>query len=180
MAIQDAVQDLHTLLADFGSHIKWTPTRYDDRRRWSYGDVENNGVYYHPQLTHYAHQVFEEFFYNKTHGLHYAYLSGRDPIHQEARQKHSIQHRMTFPVGWLHQWMLKPMRAGDVYQTWIDTIDLAKDHIGVRAHVYDECGNLSAVVIWVRWARVLEPEVKVIDIPAWFPRQHRNAVSGSG
>jgi acyl-CoA thioesterase FadM len=174
MAIQDPVQDLRTLLADLNSAEKWKPGSYDDVRRWSYGDVENNGVYYHPQLTHYTHQVFEQFFLNNTHGLHYSDLSGRDLIHEKARQKHSppIQHRMTFPVGWLHQWMLRPMRAGDIFQTWIDTIDL-DSRIGVRARVYDDGDRLAALVIWVRWAKVLEPEPKIVEIPEWFPRRSR-------
>src|SRR5205085_2280372 len=128
------------------------PNDPGDIRRWSYGDVENNGVYYHPQLTHYAHQVFEQFFFKKL-GLQYADLSGRDSRHERARQDHDIPHRITFPVGWLHQWMLSPMQAGDIFETWIDTVDLARDHIGVRAKVYDQSRELAAVVIWVRWAR---------------------------
>jgi acyl-CoA thioesterase FadM len=181
MDIEGVVQDLRTLLADLDLSAKWTPSRYDDVRRWSFGDVENNGVYYHPQLTHYAHQVFEQFFFDNTGGLHYADLSGRDPSHQVARQKHSppIQHRMTFPVEWLHQWMLKPMRAGDVFQTWIDTHDLAGNRIGVRAHVYDAGGSVVAVVIWVRWARVLEPDPKTVEIPEWFPRRRRANITSS-
>jgi hypothetical protein len=58
--IELTIQDLPKLLA--GLAIERTPTQYDDIRRWSYGDVENNGVYYHPQLTNYAHQAFEQFF----------------------------------------------------------------------------------------------------------------------
>lgn len=143
MPIQDAVGDLRRLLTDFNLAKKWKPRRYDDIRTWSHGDVENNGVYYHPQLTHYAHQVFEKFFYEKC-GLHYTDLSGRDPRHEEARRSHSIKRRMTFPVQWLHQWMLKPMHAGDLYKTWIDTVDLPNRSIGVRAHVYNSrtcCGG---------------------------------------
>ena len=174
MAIQDAIQDLNTLLADFNLAQQWKPHHYDDVRTWSYGDVENNGVYYHPQLTHYAHQVFEQFFYEKC-GLHYADLSGRDPRHQRARQNHSpsIQYRMTFPVQWLHQWMLKPMQSGDIYKTWIDTIDLSRRHIGVRAHVHNEANELAAVVIWVRKALRLEPKREPVVIPEWFPRRYR-------
>jgi hypothetical protein len=56
MAIKDPVKDLRMLLADINSAAKWTPGSYDDIRKWSYGDVENNGVYYHPQLTHYTHR----------------------------------------------------------------------------------------------------------------------------
>lgn len=177
MAIQDAVQDLSTLLADFNLATQWKPQRYDDIRTWSYGDVENNGVYYHPQLTHYAHQVFERFFYKKRR-LHYADLSGRDLRHQEARQSHSpsIEYRMTFPVQWLHQWMLKPMHSGDIYKTWIDTIDLSTDRIGVRAHVYNQSNKLAAVVIWVRKAVHLEPQRKTVVIPEWFPRRSRTDV----
>jgi len=168
-AIELTVQDLSKLLA--GLATERTSIEYDDIRRWSYGDVENNGVYYHPQLTHYAHQVFEQFFF-KERGLQYADLSGRDSRHEEARLKHTpkIEDRITFPVAWLHQWMLKPMQAGDIFRTWIDTVDLAKDHIGVRALVYDERAKLAAVVIWVRWAVNL-PGRERTDIPEWFPRR---------
>jgi acyl-CoA thioesterase FadM len=66
--------------------------------------------------------------------------------------------------------MLKPMQAGDIFRTWIDTVDLAKNHIGVRAHIYDEREKLAAVVIWVRWAVKL-PNREPTDIPEWFPRR---------
>jgi hypothetical protein len=59
--------------------------------------------------------------------------------------------------------MLKPMQAGDIFRTWIDTVDLAKNHIGVRE-------KLAAVVIWVRWAVKL-PNREPTDIPEWFPRR---------
>jgi len=138
-------------------------------RRWSYGDVENNQVYYHPQLTHYAHQAFEEFFFRRT-GLHYADLSSTAPRSEEARRQHVPPiPRMTFPVGWLHQWMRKRMHAGDLFRVWIDTVDVAEDRIGVRAWVAAESSEIAAVVIWLRWARDLETD-QVIDIPAWFPR----------
>jgi len=142
----------------------------DDIRRWSYGDVENNGVYYHPNLTHYAHQVFEAVFL-ETRGLHYTDLSGRDGRHQEARERHrpSIDCRMTFPVAWLHQYMRLPMRAGDILKTKIDTIGMkAGRRVGVRAWVYAENNDLAASVMWVRAARILEPVEKTVDIPEWF------------
>ena len=142
---------------------------FDDIRRWSYGDVENNGVYYHPNLTHYTHQVFEEVFFGQN-GIHYTDLSGREDRHREARRGHSppLESRLTFPVEWLHQWMLLPMYAGDTIKTWIDTVRVAEKQVGVRAQVYNENEELAAVVVWVRWAKVLEPKPKTIAIPEWF------------
>jgi hypothetical protein len=71
------------------------------------------------------------------------------------------------------------MRAGDIFQTWIDTVDLGS-RIGVRAHVYDDRDRLTALVIWVRWAKVLEPEPEIVAIPEWFPRRRRgDTVSGA-
>ena len=123
--------DLDRLVDGIDSATKWPGGEFDDVRRWSYGDVENNGVYYHPNLTHYAHQVFEEVFFREQ-GIHYADLSGRDQRHQEARQRHAppITSRMTFPVEWLHQWMHLPMYAGDMIKTWIDTIQVADKRVG--------------------------------------------------
>lgn len=140
----------------------------DDIRRWSYGDVENNGVYYHPNLTHYAHQVFEAVFFQQR-GLHYTDLSGRDHGHQRARERHSPPiDRMTFPVEWLHQYMRLPMRAGDVVKTRIDTIGMSTRRAGVRAWIYTEDDHLAAAVLWVRAARILEPDPRTVDIPEWF------------
>jgi acyl-CoA thioesterase FadM len=140
-------------------------------RRWSYGDVENNGVYYHPQLTHYAHQAFEEFFYRRV-GLHYVDLSRRDEKSQAARSAHSPSiPLMTFPVEWLHQWMHRPMHAGETFRITIDTVDIDANRIGVRAWVYNEQDKIVAVVIWLRAAVELEPKRRTVSIPSWFPRE---------
>jgi hypothetical protein len=85
---------------------------------------------------------------------------------------------MTFPVAWLHQWMRKPMAAGDPFHIWIDTIDLKnaidpkKDRIGVRAHIFNEEDKHAGFVIWVRSARLLDTKVSA-PIPDWFPRRNR-------
>ncbi len=161
--------DLERLLEGVASSKTWSSGRFDDVRRWSYGDVENNGVYYHPNLTHYAHQVFEEVFFLER-GINYSDLSGREERHHEARQRHDppIRARMTFPVQWLHQWMIEPMFAGDKIYTWIDAVTVADKRVGVRAWVYTESKKLAAVVIWLRWAKILEPVEQIVDIPEWF------------
>lgn len=168
------VNDLRRLLSDLQGDAPWKPNSYDDSRRWSYGDVENNGVFYHPQLTHYAHQAFEQFFYSAC-GIQYSDLSGREDRNQLARESHSpkIVHRMTFPVGCLHQWMGEPMYAGSLFHTWIDTVELSRFHLGVRAHIFNESEQYVALVIWVRWAKVLDPAVRIIAIPKWFPKRSR-------
>jgi acyl-CoA thioesterase FadM len=136
-------------------------------RTWSYGDVENNGIYYHPQLTHYAHQAFEEFFFAKT-GLHYVDLS-----RQTERSKNAhvpAIPRMTFPVEWLYQWMVRPMEAGDQFHIGLDVVNLTPDRVGIRAWVFDDPGRLVAVVIWLRAAVELEGGRRTVDFPSWFPR----------
>jgi hypothetical protein len=165
------IHHLDALVADIVRD--WTPPVFDETREWSYGDVENNGVFYHPELTHYSHQVFEHFFFKET-GIHYSDLSGRDERHLSARLGHTppIVRRITFPVLWLHQWMTQPMGAGDAFHTWIDTVDLSVDRIAVRAHVFTEARERAALVIWVRAAKELDPE-KVIPIPEWFPRRKK-------
>lgn len=162
-------QNLDQLIVGIDAATRWSGGEFDDIRRWSYGDVENNGVYYHPNLTHYAHQVFEEVFLREQ-GIHYTDLSGRDRRHEEARQRHAppIEERMTFPVEWLHQWMRLPMYAGDKIKTWIDAVRVAEKRVGVRAWVYTESDDLAAVVIWLRWARVLDRTPQTISIPEWF------------
>ena len=161
--------DLDRLLEGAESARTWSGGDFDDIRRWSYGDVENNGVYYHPNLTHYAHQVFEEVFLLQK-GLHYTDLSGREQRHREARQRHTppIGARMTFPVEWLHQWMRLPMYAGDTTKTWIDTVRVAERQVGVRAWIYTEGHDLAALVVWLRWAKILEPSPRTVPIPEWF------------
>jgi acyl-CoA thioesterase FadM len=77
---------------------------------------------------------------------------------------------MTFPVEWLHQYMARPMFAGDMYRITIDTKDIDIKRIGVRAWVYDERNTLAAAVIWLRWALEL-PARKTVPIPAWFPKR---------
>ena len=161
--------DLDRLLKDLDDHKIWSQGDFDHKQRWSYGDVENNGIFYHPNLTHYAHQVFEEVFFKEC-GLLYVDLSGKEPNHEKARQSHEPPlERMTFPVQWLHQWMGKPMRAGEILKTWIDAVAVADKRVGVRAWVYDEDNELAALVIWLRWAVILDPEPHPIAIPAWFP-----------
>jgi hypothetical protein len=145
------------------------PTLFFDRA-WSYGDVESNGIYYHPQLTHYAHQAFEHFFHERT-GLTYSDLSRQSTESDAARTAHDPPlPRMTFPVEWLHQWMLLPMKAGDGYRIGVDTVDVAANRVGVRAWVVNSQLRLAAIVIWLRAAVLLDPERKSVDIPAWFPR----------
>src|ERR1044071_2209475 len=106
----------HLLTDDIDKNRVYAGEEIQIERRWSYGDVENNGVFYHPQLTHYAHQVFEQFFFRQT-GIQYSDLSGRDERHLSARLGRTppITNRITFPVLWLHQWMLQPMGAGDAF-----------------------------------------------------------------
>ncbi|HEX4966302.1 MAG TPA: hypothetical protein VF173_36170 [Thermoanaerobaculia bacterium] len=164
-----AVNDFSLLVHEFSSSRGVPTSDPVFTRRWSYGDVENNGVYYHPQLTHYAHQAFEEFFYNQT-GIHYTDLPRQTPASEKIRQAHSPPIvRMTFPVGWLHQWMLKPMHAGEEFKIWIDTVAVATNRIGVRAWIYNETNELAAVVIWLRWAKTLDGLETTVPIPAWFP-----------
>jgi hypothetical protein len=172
--VQKQSNDLALLLVDCQASTLCKPDSYDDSRRWSYGDVENNGVFYHPQLTHYAHQAFEQFFYSERR-IHYSDLSGRENRHRAARDSHvpTIMQRMTFPIGWLHQWMDKPMYAGDLFHTWIDTVSLPEDRVGVRAHVFDDEGREVALVIWVRWAIILDPAPRKAQIPDWFPGRNR-------
>jgi acyl-CoA thioesterase FadM len=160
----------HLLTNDIDRSRVYSGEEIQVDQRWSYGDVENNGIYYHPQLTHYAHQAFEEFFYRRV-GLNYVDLSRRENESQTARSAHSppIQ-RMTFPVEWLHQWMPRPMVAGEKFRITIDTVDIDANRIGVRAWVYNEQGKIGAVVIWLRWAVELEPTRKKVSIPSWFPR----------
>jgi hypothetical protein len=165
--------DLDRLLEGVDAAKVRSGDEFDDIRRWSYGDVENNGVYYHPNLTHYAHQVFEEVFFRER-GILYTDLSGRDEKHYEARQRHEPPlERMTFPVQWLHQWMGKAMYAGDTIKTRIDAVDVADRRVGVRAWVYNESNELAALVIWLRWARVLESVAQNVNIPDWFLRSRR-------
>lgn len=64
--------------------------------------------------------------------------------------------------------MRLPMYAGDTIKTWIDTVPLAEKQVGVRAWVYTEADDLAALVVWLRWAKVLEPSPKTVPIPAWF------------
>lgn len=148
--------------------------RFHQKRTWSYGDVENNGIYYHPNLTHYAHQAFEEFFKDRV-GIHYVDLSRDTTSSQAQRDGHNIQ-RMTFPVEWLYQWMSKPMEAGDSFDICLDTVDLDWKRIAVRAWVLDQSDDVAAVVIWLRWALLL-PDRKSIPIPSWFPRLPRGTFS---
>jgi hypothetical protein len=171
IGMKEHIDNFGQLVADFQSGDMSKPDRYDSSRRWSYGDVENNGVFYHPQLTNYAHQAFEEFFYAQRN-IQYADLSGRDERHDKARRSHDprILDRMTFPVAWLHQWMRKPMAAGDLFHIWIDTIDLTPHRIGVRAHIFNEQDKHAGFVIWVRSARLLDSKVAA-PIPDWFPRR---------
>lgn len=166
--------DLERLLEGVDDAKTWSGREFDDVRPWSYGDVENNGIYYHPNLTHYMHQVFEEVFFRER-GIHYADLSGRDERNHQARQRHDppLGARMTFPVQWLHQWMGRAMHAGDVMKTWIDAVEVADKRVGVRAWVYKESGELAALVIWLRWARILEPVAENVNIPEWFLASRR-------
>lgn len=136
-------------------------------RVWSYGDVENNGVYYHPNLTHYAHQVFEEFFWERV-GLQYVDLSRESEDSDRLRRARDIP-RMTFSVQWLHQFMHKPMSAGDAYDIALDTVDVDVRSVAVRGWVTDKAQEVAAVVIWIRRAIYL-PSRKPLDIPQWFPR----------
>jgi hypothetical protein len=138
------------------------------KRFWSYGDVENNEVYYHPQLTHYAHQFFEEVFHQKT-GLHYVDLSRDADDSKQKRHTKNVE-RMTLPVLWLHQFMLQPMRAGQEFETYITVMSLDYQKVAVRAWSYihtPDGRDLAAVVIWIRKALLL-PERKPIPIPEWF------------
>lgn len=137
-------------------------------RHWSYGDVENNGVFYHPNLTHYAHQAFEEWFLART-GMHYVDLS-RDSERSNARRAARGYPRMTFPVEWLHQFMQEPMEAGDQYTVLIEVVELDTRRVGVRAWILNASGATAALVMWVRWA-VLLPDRTSVDIPGWFPRE---------
>ena len=125
----------HLLTDDIDKNRVYAGEEIQIERRWSYGDVENNGVYYHPQLTHYAHQAFEEFFYRRV-GLHYVDLSRRtvESGSETARLKHSPPiPLMTFPVEWLFQLMTHPMIAGEIFRITIDTVDIDAKRIGVRA-----------------------------------------------
>lgn len=160
----------NALTADLDVSATSRPKKLLFQRTWSYGDVENNGVYYHPQLTHYAHQAFEEFF--ATHvGLQYVDLSRDSPASQAARNQHAPSiPRMTFPVEWLYQWMLRPMVAGDRFEIGIDFKHVSTDRVGVRAWTFNASGDLAAVVIWLRAACELEPRRKTVPIPPWFPR----------
>lgn len=63
------------------------------------------------------------------------------------------------------------MEAGDLFHTWIDTVDLSVERIAVRAHVFTENRERAALVIWVRAAKELEPEKRTVPIPDWFPRR---------
>src|SRR2546430_6574815 len=156
----------HLLTQDIDKSKVYSGEEVQADRRWSYGDVENNGVYYHPQLTHYAHQAFEEFFYRRV-GLHYVDLSRRDEKSQAARSAHSPPiPLMTFPVEWLHQWMHRAMHAGEQFRITIDTVDIDAERIGVRAWVYNEKGKVAAVVIWLRAAVELEPKRATVSIPS--------------
>jgi len=158
------------LTGDIDLHRTYSGDEVQVERRWSYGDVENNGVYYHPQLTHYAHQAFEEFFYKRV-GLLYVDLSRTTQDSQAKRSQLSTPiPLMTFPVEWLHQYMARPMFAGDMYRITIDTKDIDMKRIGVRAWVYDESDTLAATVIWLRWALEL-PARKPVPIPTWFPKR---------
>lgn len=160
---QQLTQDLDT--AGSGS-----PRDRPFRRTWSYGDVENNGIYYHPLLTHYAHQAFEEFFFTKT-GLHYVDLSRQTERSKKARDNHVPRiPRMTFPVEWLYQWMVRPMEAGDSFCIGLDIVSLTRARIGVRAWVFDDADALVAVVIWLRAAVELEGGRRTVDFPSWFPQ----------
>jgi len=141
-------------------------------RTWSYGDVESGGVYYHPNLTHYSHQFFEEFFRERV-GLHYADLSRDSDESKRARLVKGIP-QMTFPVVWLYQYMKQPMEAGDSYTLLIDTVEIDKYRIAVRAWAISDANSVAAVVIWIRCA-VLLPGRSIIAIPDWFPTQPSNA-----
>lgn len=152
------------------AHIRQESTisrlQFQRSMKWTYGDVENNGVYYHPTLTHYAHQTFEEFFAQRV-GLDYVDLSRVSDGSDKRRQELGIE-RMTFPVVWLHQYMCRPMHAGDEFTIGIDTVEINATRIGVRAYVSNSAG-IAAVVMWVRAAMLL-PDRTTIKIPDWFPR----------
>ena len=163
-----SLSEFQQLSYDFETRA--APAAFLLERTWSFGDVENGGVYYHPQLTHYAHQAFEQFFLDRT-GLHYSDLSGRRDENESRRKRHKPPlQRMTFPVQWLHQFMKSPMYAGDSFRISIDTMDLHPKRIAVRAWVWLASSALAGVVVWVRWAKELEPIEKTIPIPEWFPR----------
>lgn len=68
--------------------------------------------------------------------------------------------------------MTQPMAAGDMFHTWIDTVDISENRIAVRAHVFTEARTRAGLVIWVRAAKELDPE-QVVPIPIWFPRRER-------
>lgn len=133
---------------------------------WSYGDVENNGVFYHPNLTHYAHKAFEEFFH-KRKGLHYVDLS-RDSDKSAQKRAELPAKRMTFAVSDLYQHMSCKMEAGDTFQIGIQAEKVDAERIAVIAGVYDAKSIYVGAVIWIRWALLL-PSRRSIEIPEWFP-----------
>jgi len=146
----------------------WKKVRFRRQRTWFFGDVEGNGVFYHPHLVHYGHQVFEEYFRDRV-GLHYADLSRESDESAKARKQLDCS-RMTLPVVWCHVHMRSPMYAGDSYEVAVDATKVDNHHVAVRAWVVSPESGLSAEVYWVRVA-VLLPSRSLIEIPAWFPLQ---------
>lgn len=148
--------------------------KFDEKRRWSYGDVENNGVFYHPKLTDYSHQAFETYFLIKT-GLTYSDLS-RDSYESMMKRKkfNKDLERMTFPIGAFYQFMFAPMKAGDEFGIWIDTINISPKILGLRAWtISTEDFKAKAVVAWLRWAKLLGENTSTIEIPEWFPKRSK-------
>ncbi|MDJ0837372.1 MAG: hypothetical protein QNK37_12710 [Acidobacteriota bacterium] len=162
------MQELEKLVTDLNTLRKLDRSRFHVTRRWSFGDVDSNGVYYMPRLQHYAHQAFEELVLDKL-GMGYLDLSRQSPESASARGAHDPPiPRMTFPVRWCHQINYKPMYAGELFWISFDAVPVDKRKVGVRAYIYDKNETLAAVVIWFRWAQELDTKVGVADIPAWF------------
>ncbi len=162
------MSDFEKLTADLTTLRRLDRSRFHVGRRWSFGDVENNGIYYMPQLIHYAHQAFEELMIAKL-GIAYVDLSRQTPESEAMRNAHEPPiPRMTFPIRWLHQVNYKPMYAGEPFWISFDAVPLDTRKIGVRAWTFDKNETLAAVVIWLRWAQELDTRVGVAEIPAWF------------
>ncbi len=68
---------LDRLTDDLRSLRLWSSGAFDEVRHLSYGDVKNNGVYYHPRAR-----------------LLYSDLSGRELRHEPARASRSLNSQM--------------------------------------------------------------------------------------
>ena len=167
----------------FGLHHSWLDKveldlpnaellRTAEERQWSFGDVEANGVYYHPRFLHYAHQAFEIWF-EKRFGLSYADLSRAEPDARARRMEklgNEAASPFTLAPGALYAELYSPMRASDRYRLWPTMQRIGERRVVVVVLLFGISPLAPAgYVAWLRWARLVG-KPGTIAMPSAFGR----------